>query len=58
MLENDRPMPGPAVARGSGTLLALEADSVRRSKARLSVEEDDRVRGTSDDAAAGVGAKD
>ena len=51
-------MLGPAVARVSGTLLALEADSVRWSKARLSLEDDDRVRGTSDDAAVGVGAKD
>ena len=51
-------MLGPAVARGSGTLLALEVDSVRWSKARLSLEDDDRVRGTSDDAAVGVGAKD
>lgn len=58
MLENDRAMLGPAVARVSGTLLALEADSVRWSKARLSLEDDDRVRGTSDDAAVGVGAKD
>jgi hypothetical protein len=58
MLENDCPTLEPAVARRSGTLLALEADSVRWSKARLSVDEDDWVRGTSDDAAVGVAAKD